>query len=135
MISIETFLNGAEVSYEERFEFYQNFVRQLAKSLDTLSQNFLHGAVGCATEAGELLDVAKKIWIYNQTLDTVNKEGKTHRENIVEELGDTLFYMQHVLNTLNICWEEVIDYNVKKLSTRYKDGYSDAAAAARADKS
>jgi NTP pyrophosphatase (non-canonical NTP hydrolase) len=135
MISLNTFLYEHTATYEERAEFYEAFVKQLAKPLGSDTQDILHGCVGCATEAGELLDIAKKIWVYGQTLNTPHKEdGKSNGHHLIEELGDLLFYMQHVMNVCNISWENVIDHNVAKLSKRYKDGYSDAAAAARADK-
>jgi NTP pyrophosphatase (non-canonical NTP hydrolase) len=111
----------------------------------------LHMAVGIAGEAGELLDAIKKGFAYNKPLD---------RANIVEELGDTLFYIEgfkqaHTTETgalekiessmsiiggiLEITKPECLDANLEKLTkgdrARYKGGvYSDEAAQLRADK-
>lgn len=90
----------------------------------------LHMAVGISGEAGELLDAVKKHTVYNKELD---------RKNIVEELGDLEFYMEGLRQRLKISREETLEANIDKLATgknaRYKDGYTDAAAQARADKS
>lgn len=84
-----------------------------------------HAALGIATEAGELCDAIKKNVIYNKKLDT---------ENVVEEIGDLLFYIQMVCNTLGISLDTCMTHNVLKLNKRYPTGYSDQAAQERADK-
>jgi NTP pyrophosphatase (non-canonical NTP hydrolase) len=77
-------------------------------------------------EGGELFDAVKKYVIYCKPLD---------RENVVEELGDLEFYMQSIRDTVGITREEVLEYNMKKLSERYaKLTYSNEAAIERADK-
>ena len=53
--------------------------------------NFLHGAIGLATEAGELLDNAKKFMVYGRKID---------RENALEEVGDCLHYLQYICTSL-----------------------------------
>lgn len=113
---------------------YADFVRSRAKPMDSFSADIHHMATGCATEAGEFLSTTKKIWVYGQGLDTVNKEGKTNEQNIVEELGDLLFYIQGACNFLGYTMEELMMWNTEKLLKRYPKGYSDAAALERADK-
>ena len=112
---------------------HPELVRKLAKDgqaiIDDLTPDkahVLHMAVGISGEAGELLDAIKKYVMYNNTLD---------RENVIEELGDLEFYMEGVRQGLNIIREEVIDYNINKLSKRYSSGsYSNKQANDRADK-
>lgn len=111
---------------------YSELVRRLTKpggdvvaALTPERANFWHMATGVSTEAGELLDAAKKHVIYNRPLD---------RENAVEELGDIEFYMEGVRQFLGVSREEVLAANAEKLARRYSRGYSDAAAQARADK-
>lgn len=84
-----------------------------------------HMALGVAGEAGELVDAIKKASIYNKPLD---------RDNVVEELGDLWFYMNGIMNELDIDLEEVEKFNRTKLAARYPKGYSDKAAQERADK-
>ena len=103
--------------------------------MGSLTMNLHHAATGMATEAGEALSTTKKMWIYGQDLATVNKEGKTNQQNLVEEAGDALFYIQMMCNLLGCTLLDLIAANEAKLRLRYPDGYSDAAASARADKS
>jgi len=85
----------------------------------------MHAAIGISGEAGEILDTVKKSLIYGKVLD---------RNNIIEELGDLEWYAQLLRSRLGITREEVIVANMHKLNIRYKAGYSDKAAAVRADK-
>ena len=95
-------------------------------SLNPTKIDILHGAVGVCTEAGELLDAAKKYVFYGKTLD---------RTNIIEELGDLEFYMQSIRQILHITRKETLKANMEKLAIRYKNHqYSDQQAIDRADK-
>lgn len=115
---------GVDFSYT-----YKQFVANLAKDMGSQTMNALHAAVGISGEAGEIIDAIKKLWVYNKPLNIVTSE------NIIEELGDLNFYMQYMQNTYHITDEMIIEANIKKLQKRYKQGYSDKAAIARADKS
>jgi NTP pyrophosphatase (non-canonical NTP hydrolase) len=116
------------------FATYSSFVGLRAKEMGSKKLNLLHAAVGCCTEAGEFLDTMKKMWVYQQDFSTLNKEGQTHEQNIIEELGDMLFYIQYACNDLGTSIEEVIQKNMDKLGKRYPDGYTDKAAMERKDK-
>lgn len=85
----------------------------------------LHAAVGIAGESGEILDAIKKTWIYNKPLD---------RENVLEECGDLLFYLQALLAHNGFTMQDARDHNIAKLAKRYPEGYTDKAAQERADK-
>ena len=88
--------------------------------------DLLHGAMGASGEVGELVDAIKKHVFYNKPLD---------KENVVEELGDAIFYLQSIMNTINISKEDVIEHNMDKLNKRYPGfKYSDKKAQERADK-
>ena len=88
--------------------------------------NLLHMAVGVSGEAGELLDCIKKHTIYQKPLDI---------ENVKEELGDLLFYMSNLMQSVGLSFEEVLQHNVDKLSVRYSSGsYSNKQPLKRADK-
>lgn len=112
---------------------YQQLVRDLAKPGELIADlltpseaDLWHAATGISSEAsGELLDAVKKHVIYKKPLD---------RKNIIEELGDLEFYMEQLRQNLNITREETLNANIAKLSIRYGNSYSDAAAQARADK-
>lgn len=90
--------------------------------------DLLHMGVLIAGEAGELLDVIKKVCIYGQKMD----EGKI--QHMVEELGDMEFGMEQVRQLLLVTRDYVLTHNMNKLSTRYVKGYSDKEAGDRNDK-
>lgn len=107
---------------------YAEFVDSRLKTLETDSENLLHCAVGCCTEAGEYLSTVKKIYFYGKEID-----GPVF-DNMVEELGDMLFYLVGACNTLGLTLADIAEQNQEKLEKRYPTGYSDSDALARADK-
>lgn len=105
---------------------YSEYVALCTKQLENRTLDLLHAAVGVSGEAGELLDAVKKNWVYNKPLD---------QHNVMEELGDLLFYITAALLLIEVPLEAVLAANVQKLDKRYPQAhYSDAAAQARADK-
>lgn len=112
---------------------YQDWVESLTlqnynDAAERFKQNgkLLHAVFGIAGESGELLDAVKKHVFYGKELD---------KTNLVEELGDVLFYVSMACNSLNISIEQVLSENVKKLSKRYALGsFSEQEAQQRADK-
>lgn len=61
------------------------------------------------SEAGEVLSVVTK---------ASRKEDHIPRARIVDELGDTLWGLVGVMNEFDISWEELIDFNMEKLTLR-----------------
>ena len=111
---------------------YSDFVASIVKPGEDIvneispdKAQLIHYALGVAGEAGELVDAIKKSTMYNQELD---------RENVVEELGDIMFYITALVDLLGIDKNYVIQHNIEKLSKRYADGYSNKAAKERKDK-
>ena len=109
---------------------YSRFINLKTKSFETKEVDgqdleLLHYAFGIAGEAGELVDAVKKYFFYNQELDI---------ENVEEELGDLLFYIQAMVNVLGLNLLDVIENNKEKLENRYPTGYSDSLAKKRLDK-
>lgn len=104
---------------------YPSFVESRFKKLPRQVETLLHAAVGISGEAGELLDIVKKGWIYDAAISV---------EHLEEELGDILFYAQALANALGLSLEEIQGSNRAKLERRYPTGYTDEAARERADK-
>lgn len=112
---------------------YAEFVRSKKKDgqaiLDQMTAekaDAIHMAIGVSSDAGELLDAVKRFVIYNKPID---------RDNVVEEMGDIEFFLEGLRDNLGITREETLHMNMVKLDARYATGYTDAEAAARADKS
>jgi NTP pyrophosphatase (non-canonical NTP hydrolase) len=85
----------------------------------------LHGVLGVGSESGELLDAFKRYFAYGKDLD---------RDNVIEEVGDLLFYIALICRTMEVSLEEVCSINVAKLATRYPDKFTNEDALNRADK-
>jgi NTP pyrophosphatase (non-canonical NTP hydrolase) len=84
-----------------------------------------HSALGIAGESGELVGAIKKTILYDQPLD---------RENVKEEIGDILWYVALLLETIGSNFDEVATMNFNKLEKRYPSGYTNELAKLRLDK-
>lgn len=84
----------------------------------------LKNALGLAGEAGETVELIKKVVFHGRELD---------KEKLTKELGDVLWYLSQLAAAAGIEMSDVGITNVEKLLARYPDGYSHAASAARAD--
>lgn len=76
-------------------------------------------ALGLVCEAGEVGDMIKKELFHGHLVD---------KEKKIDELGDVLHYYQGVLQMYGITLEEVMEYNIRKLSKRYPGGFSSEAS-------
>lgn len=74
-----------------------------------------HAVMGIATEAGELMDQVKRAKIYGKKLDRVN---------LIEEAGDTFWYLAVLCNAIGVSFEEVWERNIAKLKARFPEKYS-----------
>lgn len=81
-------------------------------------------ALGVAGEAGEVADAVKK---------GVYHGGPIDRAKVIKEMGDTLWYLARLAAKIGTSLSEVALINAMKLATRYPNGYSDEASAARVD--
>ena len=89
---------------------------------DNRTLRLLHGSCGIATEAGELLDALKKHIFYGKEIDTVN---------VVEEVGDLMWYCAIILDELGVEFEDVMEKNINKLKARYGEKFSETSANTR----
>lgn len=72
------------------------------------------GALGLAGEAGEVIDLLKKHLYHGHPLDL---------PTLATELGDVLWYMAYICNTMYISLDMVMAMNVDKLRERYPNGW------------
>lgn len=72
-------------------------------------------ALGLCEEAGEVAGVVKKHVFHGHELN---------RDKLVEELGDTLWYLDQLACSFGITLEEVAGANIEKLRKRYPSGFS-----------
>lgn len=82
----------------------------------------MHGIVGICTEAGELADAYKKHVFYARDLDAAN---------VREEIGDILWYLAILCDTLGTTIEAEMARNIAKLRKRYPERFTEDAANVR----
>lgn len=82
----------------------------------------LHAALGLADETGEFAKAVKSHIYYGKALDI---------DNIVEEIGDVLWFCGLALDTVGMELEDAIQVNVAKLRARYPAGFSETRATGR----
>ena len=85
---------------------------------------------GLCAESGILLDLAKKVWVYEQDIRLDQRK--------MQDVEASMYDIRACLNTLyerlEYSYDEARADNMEKLRKRYPDGYSNEAAQARADK-
>ena len=75
----------------------------------------LHAAIGLSSDAGEVSAAIERWIFYGQELD---------RLNLIEELGDCLWYIAQMCNALDIDMGNVMATNLGKLERRYPDKFN-----------
>ena len=94
------------------------------KSTRVQSEELICGAMGLNGEAGEVVDLLKKCIFHGH---------KFVKEDLVKELGDVLWYVALICDSLGIPMEEVMEKNIKKLKERYPEGFTEKASINRKD--
>lgn len=88
-------------------------------TLEVDRARLLHGAIGLASESGELLDMVKAALFYGKDVDPTNA---------LEECGDALWYISIALDACGYTLAQAMEMNVKKLAARYPEGFTEARA-------
>lgn len=98
---------------------YQEACMRTASGVSTANEEnmLLQGVMGMCGEAGEAIDIVKKIIFQGHPLD---EEAKKH---LAIELGDVMWYVATTVRSLGIDLETIMEMNVQKLSRRYPDGF------------
>lgn len=107
---------------------YQKQVRRTAgqskKALTTEQRTLLNWGLGLTGEAGEVADLLKKHVFHGHELD---------REKLVKELGDVLWYLAALADTLQTDLSAVMFKNIEKLRKRYPNGFTQQDSLERRD--
>lgn len=94
---------------------YQQNVMRTARNALSHRDKLLNGALGLG-EAGEVQNLIKKSVYHGHDIPVVD---------VCDELGDILFYVTWLADTLGWSLEQVAAHNVSKLKRRYPDGFSE----------
>lgn len=80
--------------------------------------DLIHGIIGKATEAGELLEALLACW-------SDIEAGGIDRTNLMEELGDGQWYDAILAKALGFTFEEVQQINIAKLRARFPNRFTE----------
>ena len=122
-----------------RFMFNGNVNEPVKNDLDVFQEEALRSmrsdlpyeaicsnmCMGLAGETGETVDIFKKHIYQGKDLDI---------NDVIEEIGDILWYIANLCNVNKITMKECMESNVEKLRKRYPNGFSIKDALERADK-
>jgi NTP pyrophosphatase (non-canonical NTP hydrolase) len=105
-------------------EFYpEDFMDRRFRCFENAEE--LEAAIGLAGEAGEVVDIVKKNVFYGKDLDRVA---------FIAEMGDAFHYFSRLCSMYGVDLDEIMEYNISKLSKRFAGEFSEEAAIAQADK-
>lgn len=82
---------------------------------DVKGVRLLHAALGLAGDAGEVCSAVEKYIYYKQELD---------RLNLIEEIGDCLWYIAQACDALGVDMGNVMATNLVKLKSRYPEQFN-----------
>ena len=82
-------------------------------------ERLVTAGVGLNAEAGEFLEIVKKMVFQGKPWNEDN------REHLIIELGDIIWYATNACMALGISFEDVVARNVEKLEKRYPGGQID----------
>lgn len=105
------------------FNEYQNLAERTAGKMSD-EKRLANFAMGVAGEAGEVCDYLKKVLFHGHELD---------KSVLEKELGDVLWYIATLANTVDLDMEDIAIKNIAKLKKRYPEGFSSEDSINRED--
>lgn len=109
------------------FNEYQVAAFRTARPQNQL-EGFVHAGEGLCSEVGEYMSSVKRMHQYGKALTP-----EIHA-NLLEELGDILWYVALACEHLSVSMHAVAKHNIEKLRQRFPEKFTNEAAEARADK-
>ena len=103
---------------------YQNKCLRTFNQSNNIEKNVIQCILGLNGEVGEITDIVKK-----KLFQGHNISYKQH----VEEIGDVMWYIANLCNSLEIDLSAVLEQNIKKLEKRYPNGFSKEDSLKRVD--
>ena len=94
---------------------YQKLAMNTVNPELTKKDMLVNGVMGLNGECGEVIDVVKKHMFQGHELDI---------DKIKKELGDVMWYVAEVCESLDLRMDEVMECNIAKLANRFKNGFT-----------
>lgn len=118
--------NVADVlRFESNTEIFQREARRSLRDDLPYEAMCSNMCMGLAGEIGEVVDIMKKHIYQGKELDITD---------VIEEVGDVLWYIANFCNVNNITMDECMESNIKKLRKRFPNGFTIKDANERKDK-
>jgi NTP pyrophosphatase (non-canonical NTP hydrolase) len=97
------------------FTIYVDRLRELNEAGANI-QRLDTAAAGMSAEAGEFMEIVKKMKFQGKPWDDANKE------HLIRELGDVMWYVAQACHALGVRLDDVLYANTLKLAARYPGG-------------
>ena len=111
---------AARMMYKQSLGMDEETKAQVIRPVsEIMDPRYLHGVLGVFTEAGELLQTLGK------------QEGNLDRANIAEEVGDVMWYLALIEDSVGVDVEGAMDTVIAKLKQRYPDKFTTHSATVR----
>ena len=111
--------------FESNTEIFQSEARRSLRDDLPYEAMCSNMCMGLAGEIGEVIDIMKKHIYQGKELDITD---------VIEEVGDVLWYIANFCNVNNITMDECMESNIKKLRKRFPNGFTIKDANQRKDK-
>lgn len=95
---------------------YQRLALRTAGYRESVEKVLTYTALGLTGESGEVAEEIKKAFYHAHPLD---------KERLGKELGDVLWYLAVMADSLGISLEQIARDNIEKLRRRYPEGFSE----------
>jgi|TARA_B100001996_G_scaffold162867_1_gene124218 NTP pyrophosphatase (non-canonical NTP hydrolase) len=116
-VDLDNYLKFVDLVTSEESKNYDKLIERY-EDLKTAGCNIARldtAASGLVAEAGEFMEIVKKMKFQGKPYNEANKE------HLIIELGDVLWYAANACMALGVRMEEVIIRNTVKLAARYPD--------------
>lgn len=98
---------------EQHLHDVVNKTWNFAGRLRDFQDHAMNAAAGLAAEAGEVLDIHKKLFYHT--------EGVDYTDKLIHEFGDVCYYLAKLLEIHGLSLEEVLAANKEKLQSRHPE--------------
>lgn len=102
---------------ELSFNQYQKQAIKTAINQDEDFKNLMYRTLGLVGEAGEVAEKIKKI-----IRDKESKISEADKQELIKEMGDVLWYLQALSDSLSVPFSEVAEVNLSKIHSRKSRG-------------
>jgi len=107
--------NGDYPMTPEQYQIEASRTESMIEGIEGYGKSrLIHGILGLTSESGEIADTLKRWLYYSQPLD---------EDNLKEEIGDLLWYVALICNTLEIQMSDCMESNIRKLQKRFPEKF------------